>query len=160
MHWNHFRVDIYLYIFAKILQRDGENKNDESGLKKLKRGCKKHEDIWISSTIFTHSKSSFLLNEKMGQWPIFSGASLLLLRLVLPSLIYITPSLSLSLWAFELIRAGRIRCLIGHEVRRGAAPSPFLSSPNPVCQLTFDTSVFQCPDPWFKWGEDGGLIPL
>lgn len=54
---------------------------------------------------------------KMGQWPIFSGVSLLLSRLVLPPFLHFSPLLSpsLLLWAFELISAGSARCLIGHE---------------------------------------------
>lgn len=76
----------------------------------------------------------------MGQWPIFSGALLLLPRLALLPFLRISPSLSrsLSLWAFELISAGSTRCLIGHEaVCKEKGPSLLLSlSLSRLCHLT------------------------
>lgn len=52
--------------------------------------------VFESAGLFLHDKSSFLLNEgkKMGQWPIFRGASLRLPRLALPPLLRIAPSLA------------------------------------------------------------------
>lgn len=57
--------------------------------------------VFESAGLFLHDKSSFLLNEgekKMGQWPIFRGASLRLPRLALPPLLRIAPSLAPGFW--------------------------------------------------------------
>lgn len=100
-----------------VLKSEKVLKSNERKIKKKDRADK---DIWMNCTILTQSKSSFLLNEKMGQWPIFAGASLLLPRLAFSSSsesLPLPPFLSRSplLWAFELISAGIARCLIGHE---------------------------------------------
>lgn len=70
-----------------------------------------------SAVLFLHSANLLFSSMKIGQWPIFSGVSLLLSRLVLPPFLHFSPLLSpsLLLWAFELISAGSARCLIGHE---------------------------------------------
>lgn len=67
--------------------------------------------------LFLHSANLLFSSMKMGQWPIFSGASLPLSRLALPPFLHFSPFLSaaLLLWAFELISAGSARCLVGHE---------------------------------------------
>lgn len=104
--------------------------------------------VFESAALFLHAKSSFLVNEgkKMGQWPIFCGASLRLPRLALPlSSVSLPPSLppapSPSLRAFEQISIGSARRLVGHEAaceeeRRASSSSraliPYASSISPL----------------------------
>lgn len=131
------------------------------GEKNVSDACSKRENSggYLNQQNYLYTQQIFFSpqwKKKMGQWPIFSGASLLLTRLALPPLVHISLSLSLSsplslLWAFELISAGRPCCLIGHnavckEMGRASSfpPAPssnLLSSPNPMhmikcCVLT------------------------
>lgn len=108
------------------------------------------EAAGINTTIYTRSKSSFLLNEKMGQWPIFRGASLLLPQISASSphpCIALPPPALLRSGLFQLISADRPRRLIGHDavcketrlvlssrsvIQPGFIPVFPLSSPNPT----------------------------
>lgn len=64
------------------------------------RDSERQMKVFESAALFLHAKSPFLVNDgkKMGQWPIFCGASLRLPRLALPlSSVALPPSLALSL---------------------------------------------------------------
>lgn len=108
------------------------------------RDSERQMKVFESAALFLHAKSSFLVNEgeKMGQWPIFCGASLRLPRLALRlSSVSLPPAPSPSLRAFEQISIGSARRLIGHEAaceekRRASSSSrpliPYASSISPL----------------------------
>lgn len=75
--------------------------------------------IFELAALFLHAANLlFSPVKKMGQWPIFYGASLLLHRLALPpSFLFLL--LLLSLWAFEPISARTNSPLIGLTAKEG-----------------------------------------
>lgn len=106
--------------------------------------------VFESAALFLQAKSSFLVNEgkKMGQWPIFCGASLRLPRLALPlSSVSLPPSPSPSLRAFQQISIGSARRLIGHEAaceeKRRASSRPLIPYASSISPLGLSTRWFE-----------------
>lgn len=98
--------------------------------------CLNQQDYFYMTNLLFSS----MRGKKMGQWPIFRGASLRLPRLALPSLLRITPSLSQGFWTDKHWQRSPPHWTRGHL--RGEETSLLLPSSNLVHKLNRSALVF------------------